>query len=152
MRPLLEPCHAGSLGAVRRDPHHRARRGGGEGARRRAPRGQRPRHPRGRIRRAHGRGARAMTAPTFIVFAKELRDSLRDRRTALMVILASIIMGPLTLVLGAQFVSGLEEKSKTLKARLSGREHAPALVTFLQRNDVAIEAAPAAYEENVREA
>ena len=92
-----------------------------------------------------------MSAPALVVFAKELRDSLRDRRTALMVILASIIMGPLTLVLVAQFVSGLEEKSKTLKVRLAGREHAPALVNFLQRSDVEIEEAPANYEEKVRE-
>ena len=92
-----------------------------------------------------------MRAPAFVVFRKEVRDSLRDRRTALMVVLASIIMGPLTLVLLAQFVSGLEEKAKTLKVRLSGRESAPALVNFLQRNDVEIEEAPADYEEKIRE-
>ena len=43
------------------------------------------------------------------VFRKELRDALRDRRTALMVLFASILSGPVTLVLVAQFISGLEE-------------------------------------------
>jgi sodium transport system permease protein len=85
------------------------------------------------------------------VFLKELKDSLRDRRTALMVFVASILTGPVTLVLVAQFVSGLEEKAATLKVRMVGQEHAPALVNFLQRNDVEIETAPGDYEARVRE-
>jgi sodium transport system permease protein len=85
------------------------------------------------------------------VFAKELRDALRDRRTALMVLFASILTGPITLVLVAQFVSGLEEKASTLKVRIAGQEHAPALVNFLRRSDVEIEVAPADYEARVRE-
>jgi sodium transport system permease protein len=89
--------------------------------------------------------------PFLTVFLKELKDSLRDRRTALMVLIASIVTGPLTLVLIAQFVSGLEEKASTLKVRIAGEEHAPALVNFLMRNDVEIEAAPAEYEERIRE-
>jgi sodium transport system permease protein len=89
--------------------------------------------------------------PFLTVFFKELKDSLRDRRTALMVFIASIVTGPLTLVLIAQFVSGLEEKAAILKVRIAGAEHAPSLVNFLMRNDVEIEAAPAEYEERVRE-
>jgi sodium transport system permease protein len=85
------------------------------------------------------------------VFRKELRDALRDRRTALMVLFASILTGPITLVLVAQFVSGLEEKASTLKVRIAGQEHAPALVNFLRRSDVEIEVAPADYEARVRE-
>ena len=85
------------------------------------------------------------------VLRKELRDALRDRRTALMVLVASILTGPITLVLVAQFVSALEEKASTLKVRLAGKEHAPALVNFLQRNDVEIEVAPTDYEARVRE-
>jgi sodium transport system permease protein len=85
------------------------------------------------------------------VYAKELRDALRDRRTALMVLFASILTGPITLVLVAQFVSGLEEKASTLKVRIAGQEHAPALVNFLRRSDVEIEVAPPDYEARVRE-
>jgi sodium transport system permease protein len=87
----------------------------------------------------------------LIVYAKELRDALRDRRTAIMVFVASILTGPITLVLVAQFVSGLEEKASILKVRIAGQEHAPALVNFLQRTDVQIEAAPADYEAKVKE-
>ena len=92
-----------------------------------------------------------MRSPLAVVYWKEVRDALRDRRTAMMVFLASIVTGPLTLVLMAQFISGLEEKAAILKVRISGAEHAPALVNFFQRNDVEIEAAPADYEKKIRE-
>jgi len=85
------------------------------------------------------------------VYLKELKDALRDRRTAIMILVASIITGPLTLILVAQFVSGLEEKSATLKVRIVGQQYAPELTNFLQRNDVEIETAPADYEARVRE-
>jgi sodium transport system permease protein len=89
--------------------------------------------------------------PVLTVFLKELKDSLRDRRTALMVFVASVLTGPVTLVLVAQYISGIEEKSAILKVRIAGQEHAPALVNFLQRNDVEIEVAPKDYEARIRE-
>jgi sodium transport system permease protein len=92
-----------------------------------------------------------MSSPLWVVYRKEIRDALRDRRTAIMVFVASIVTGPLTLVLMAQFISGLEEKASILKVRISGQQYAPALVNFLQRNDVEIEAAPAEYEKRIRE-
>jgi sodium transport system permease protein len=92
-----------------------------------------------------------MSSPVAVVYWKEVRDALRDRRTAMMVFVASILTGPLTLVLMAQFLSGLEEKSSILKVRIVGQAHAPALVNFLQRNDVEIEAAPEDYEKKIRE-
>jgi len=92
-----------------------------------------------------------MRRPLFTVLRKELRDALRDRRTALMVLIASILTGPVTLILVAQFVSGLEERAATLKVRIAGQEHAPALVNFLQRADVEIEEAPADYEARVKD-
>ena len=48
------------------------------------------------------------------VFLKELRDALRDRRTAFMILVASILTGPVTMLLAAHFVSGLAEKAATL--------------------------------------
>jgi sodium transport system permease protein len=85
------------------------------------------------------------------VFLKELRDALRDRRTLIMILVAAIISGPLSMVLVAQFISGLEEKASTLKVRIAGQNNAPALVNFLMRNDVEIESAPQEYEARVRE-
>jgi sodium transport system permease protein len=89
--------------------------------------------------------------PLITVFLKELRDALRDRRTALMVLIASVLTGPVTLVLVAQFVSGLEEKAATLKVRISGQQFAPSLVNFLQRMDVEVETAPEDYEARIKE-
>ncbi|HET9577889.1 MAG TPA: ABC transporter permease [Usitatibacter sp.] len=85
------------------------------------------------------------------VYAKELRDALRDRRTAFMILVASILTGPVTMLLAAHFISGLEEKAATLKVRIAGEEFAPELVNFLQRNDVEIEPAPPDYEARVKE-
>jgi sodium transport system permease protein len=90
-------------------------------------------------------------APLLVVFIKELRDSVRDRRTALMVFVASILTGPVTLILVAQYVTGLDEKASVLKVRVAGQEHAPALINFLRRADVQIETAPADYETRIRE-
>ena len=86
-----------------------------------------------------------------VVFLKEIRDALRDRRTALMILVASVLTGPVTLVLVASFVSGLEERASTLRVRIAGAEHAPALVNFLERADVEIEKAPADYLARVKE-
>lgn len=91
-----------------------------------------------------------MTGRVLTVFAKEVTDALRDRRTALMILVTAIVAGPLTLVLMVQFVAGLEERAATLKARIAGAGNAPALVNFLQRNDVEIEEAPADYAERVK--
>ena len=89
--------------------------------------------------------------PAFAtVYLKELRDALRDRRTALMVLIASVLTGPVTLILVAHFVSGLEGKAAALEVRLYGAEHAPALVNFLRRNDVKIDPAPEDYAAKVR--
>ena len=91
-----------------------------------------------------------MIRGALTVFRKEIVDALRDRRTALMVLVASVITGPVTLVLVAQFVSGLEERAATLKVRMDGAEHAPALVNFLERADVEIEKAPGDYAARLK--
>ncbi|MGZ5040056.1 MAG: ABC transporter permease [Usitatibacter sp.] len=92
-----------------------------------------------------------MRSTLATVYLKELKDALRDRRTAIMILVASIITGPVTLILVAQFISGLEEKSATLKVRIVGQQYAPELTNFLRRNDVEIEAAQADYQARVRE-
>jgi sodium transport system permease protein len=92
-----------------------------------------------------------MRDPLLVVYLKEVRDAMRDRRTMLMVFVASILTGPVFLVLLAQFFSSIEEKSSVLKVRIAGLERARALVNFLERNDVQIEAAPLDYEARVRE-
>ncbi|MFZ3322555.1 MAG: ABC transporter permease [Usitatibacter sp.] len=92
-----------------------------------------------------------MRRPLLTVYRKELRDALRDRRTALMIFIASVVTGPLMLVLMAQFVSNQQEKATNLKVLIAGEERAPELVNFFQRHDVEIETAPKDYEARIRQ-
>jgi sodium transport system permease protein len=89
--------------------------------------------------------------PALTVYLKELKDSLRDRRTMLMVLVASVVTGPVALALMAGFLSGLEEKSAARKVLMVRAESAPALVNFFERNDVQIEKAPEDYEAQVKD-
>jgi ABC-type Na+ efflux pump permease subunit len=89
--------------------------------------------------------------PALTVYLKEMKDSLRDRRTLLMVLVASVATGPLALALMAGFISGLEEKAAERKVLMAHAENAPALVNFFERNDVQIETAPEDYEAQVKE-
>ena len=92
-----------------------------------------------------------MRRPLATVYVKELRDALRDRRTALMIFLASVLTGPLLLVLMAQFVSSQQDKVANPKVLIAGQERAPELVNFLRRYDVEIEAAPKDYEARIKQ-
>jgi sodium transport system permease protein len=79
-----------------------------------------------------------------VVFTKELMDNARDRRSILSTLGYSLI-GPgmillMIVVLGSLFHDALE---KPLELPLSGREHAPALVQFLEQNNVIVRDAPA---------
>ena len=91
-----------------------------------------------------------MSARILTVFRKEVADALRDRRTTLMILVSSFVAGPLMLVLLAHFVAGMQERAATLKVRVAGAAHAPALVNFLQRSDVEIETAPDDYVARVK--
>ncbi|HEO70895.1 MAG TPA: ABC transporter permease, partial [Candidatus Hydrogenedentes bacterium] len=86
-----------------------------------------------------------------VVFLKELIDNLRDRRSVLTT-LGYAIVGPgmilLTIVLmGSIFHESVE---KPLELPVSGRENAPALVQFLEQNNVILQDAPADPREAVR--
>jgi sodium transport system permease protein len=82
-------------------------------------------------------------ATVFTVVKKELVDHLRDRRTALMIFLLSIAMGPLMLVGLTFFVSSLEERAEKREVFVMGIEHAPEIANFLARQDITVKA-PAA--------
>lgn len=71
----------------------------------------------------------------WVVFTKELRDALRDRRTLLTVLISTVVIGPACLALITHFVAGLEEKATVRRIDVVGLEHAPELANFLARND-----------------
>ncbi len=88
-------------------------------------------------------------ARLLAVARKEIVDIARDRRSALLT-LTPAIAGPLFLVLMLQLVASQGDRTRELRLPIVGREHAPALVAFLLRQQVTLVPAPADYEERVR--
>jgi len=86
------------------------------------------------------------------VFAKEVMDALRDRRTLLIVLLSSVLMGPLVLVALSALVGNLEERAERRELVVAGLAHGPTLVNYLQRQGFGVRAAPADYEAQLRRA
>jgi sodium transport system permease protein len=84
------------------------------------------------------------------VAAKELVDTLRDRRTALVTLMPALL-GPAFLVLMLHVVAAQAGKARDLTLPVAGGEYAPALVAFLERQQVVVTAAPADYEARVRD-
>jgi sodium transport system permease protein len=90
------------------------------------------------------RRGEAVTA--WIVFAKELTDALRDRRTLLVVLLSSVAIGPLVLIAVSALVAGIEQRAEERSVVAAGMEHAPTLRNFFERQTWRIGVAPADYE------
>ncbi len=92
-----------------------------------------------------------LAAAAWAVYAKELLDALRDRRTLLMVLLSSVAIGPLVLLLISQLVAGVEKRAEARVLVVAGIEHAPTLANFIARQTFTVQAAPAGYEQALRD-
>lgn len=86
-----------------------------------------------------------------IVFRKELRDALRDRRTMLMVLLSSVAMGPLMLVLMSVLFSDLQKSAESREIQVVGIEHAPTLRNYLERATMTVVPAPQDHERLIKD-
>jgi sodium transport system permease protein len=87
-----------------------------------------------------------------LVFRKEIVDALRDRRTLMMVLLSSVLMGPAVLLAISGLVASLETQAERREIVVAGIERAPTLVNFLERQTYRVTAAPADYEAKLRDA
>lgn len=87
-----------------------------------------------------------------IVYAKEMLDALRDRRTLLMVLLSGVLLGPLVLLALSSLVASLEARAEKREVHVAGIEHAPSLRNFLERQSSVVRDAPADYEAHLRDA
>jgi sodium transport system permease protein len=67
------------------------------------------------------------------------------------VLLSSVALGPLSLVLISNLVSGLEKRAEAREVWVVGIEHAPTLRNFLERQNASIKTAPADYEKQLRD-
>jgi sodium transport system permease protein len=86
----------------------------------------------------------------WTVFRKEMRDALRDRRTWLVVLVSSMLAGPVSLLLLSKFVSSVEENVARREVYLVGERNAPSLVNFIQRSGGTVREAPDDFRERVR--
>jgi sodium transport system permease protein len=94
--------------------------------------------------------AHAFLRPLRVVFAKEVVDALRDRRTLLRLLIPAVLMGPLLLLALSGLIGSLEERAEKRQILVSGIEHAPTLRNFLERQTYTIKRAPADYETRLR--
>ncbi|HEY6307164.1 MAG TPA: ABC transporter permease [Candidatus Angelobacter sp.] len=84
------------------------------------------------------------------ILRKELKDSLRDRRSVFAALLVPFLI---PLMLGVVFGSMAHDgkKGRPLIITLSGGERAPSLVSFLKQEGATIQPAPADFEALVRD-
>ncbi|MDR2245007.1 MAG: ABC transporter permease [Burkholderiales bacterium] len=85
------------------------------------------------------------------VFRKECLDAFRDHRTLLMILLPPLLVGPLFLMLIFNLIATQSERAQTLTLSVQGSTHAPALVAFLERQQVTLKPLPDDYENQIRQ-
>jgi sodium transport system permease protein len=89
----------------------------------------------------------------LIVFLKEVRENLRDRRTVINTLLTGPLLAPVIFVLIINGVVSreLDKAEKPLPVPVVGAEHAPNLIAALKQQNIVIKDAPEDPERAVRE-
>jgi sodium transport system permease protein len=87
---------------------------------------------------------------TFAVLRKELLDTFRDRRTGSVTLLSSILAGPIFLLLIFNLMANQADRARELTLPVAGAEYAPAVVAFLERQQVHVTQAPPDYDAQIR--
>jgi sodium transport system permease protein len=87
---------------------------------------------------------------TLAILRKELLDMFRDRRTGTVTLLSSILAGPIFLLLIFNLIASQAERARDLTLPVMGAEYAPAVVAFLERQQVTVTKAPADYDAAIR--
>jgi sodium transport system permease protein len=84
------------------------------------------------------------------ISGKEIRDASRDRRTLFVALLTAVAAGPIFLVLIFNLIASHADRARELELATVGLANAPALSSFLVRNQVTLSDAPADYEAKIR--
>jgi len=79
-----------------------------------------------------------------------LLDALRDRRTLIVVLFSSVLLGPLVLIALSGLLASFEAQAERREVVVAGIEHAPGLKNFLERQSYTVKPAPADYEAGLR--
>jgi sodium transport system permease protein len=82
------------------------------------------------------------------VFAKEVTDNFRDRRTLMTALLMGPLFGPIlfAFVINLSVKQSLSNDNEALDLPVIGRENAPNVVAYLQSNNISIKEGPATRE------
>jgi sodium transport system permease protein len=85
-----------------------------------------------------------MIRTVFTVFAKEVLDNIRDRRTLASALLMGPLFGPLlfAFVINLSIERSLSDVEKTLPLPVVGAQHAPNLVRYLESRNIELTEAP----------
>ncbi|MDE2360609.1 MAG: ABC transporter permease [Betaproteobacteria bacterium] len=88
-----------------------------------------------------------------IVFLKEVRENLRDRRTVINTLITGPLLAPVIFVvlINTLIAHELEKSEKPLTLPVAGAQYAPNLIAALRQNNVRLAPAPADPERAVRE-
>lgn len=87
----------------------------------------------------------------WIVFAKELKDALRDRRTLMAVFISSVAMGPLMLVMLSSLMGKYEQRAEAREIVVIGLDKAPTLRNYIERQTFIAKPAPADWETQLKD-
>ena len=87
----------------------------------------------------------------WIVFTKELKDALRDRRTLMAVFISSVAMGPLMLVMLSSLVGRYEQRAEAREIVVIGLDKAPTLRNYIERQTFIAKPAPADWETQLKD-
>jgi sodium transport system permease protein len=91
--------------------------------------------------------------PALIVFWKEVRENLRDRRTVINTLLTGPLLAPaiFVLIINAVVTRELDKAEKPLPVPVIGAEYAPNLIAALTQQNIVIQPSVADPERAVRE-
>lgn len=84
------------------------------------------------------------------IAVKEVRDTARDRRTLVVLLLTAVAAGPVFLFLIFNLIARQADRARELELPAVNIAQAPALADFLRRNQVRLVAAPADFEAKLR--
>jgi sodium transport system permease protein len=85
-----------------------------------------------------------------VVARKEIVDLFRDRRTMLVTLVTAIVAGPVLMLLVLNLVARQADKVRELSLPVAGIERAPALMGFLERQQLTLTPAPNDFEDMIR--
>jgi len=94
--------------------------------------------------------AHSAVSTTLAILRKELLDNFRDRRTGVVTMLSAILAGPIFLLLIFNLIASQAERARDLRLPVVGAEYAPAVVAFLERQQVTLPKAPDDYDAQIR--